>query len=102
MLPEEARSELGLEEFVVFEVRGSEIIIKKANGERKQARAISRNLFEVVDDLDGLRSVVDCTAACGATLLPAGKSVDGKPQKAAGPGSIPGEGPFPKGRRFWK
>ena len=107
VLPEEVRRKLDLGEFVCIELDGGKLCITKANGELARARAISRNLYEVCEMIDGLRGVTDRTTACGAV----------------GPGSTPGEGlnPFPRasqlrgaqvkaltekcfpqGRRFWK
>jgi len=76
VLPEFVRRKLGLDSFALIELEGDRVVVRRPNGEMGRARPISRNLMEVCDD--GLSGVMERMRACGATLLPAGKSLNGK------------------------
>jgi len=48
VLPCLAREQLGISEYALVELGDGKLVVTSEKGERKQARPISRNLYEVI------------------------------------------------------
>ena len=48
VLPCIAREKLGISDYALIELKNGKLVVTRENGERKQARPISRNIYEVM------------------------------------------------------